>query len=139
MKIGDVAKLTGTSTKTIRFYEDAGLLPPPARTSSGYRDYEPEIADRLRFIHRGQAAGLSLQDVRQILAVRDRGDAPCGHVRDVLTTRLGQVRGQLAELAALESHLQTLLDWADQGAPTPHDESGVCWILDTDPVAIAKL
>ena len=132
MKIGAVAKLTDTSTKTIRFYEEAGLLPPPARTAAGYRDYGPEIADRLRFIRRGQAAGLTLQEVRQILSVHDRGDTPCGHVRQVLHDRLDQVRGQLAELVALEGHLQSLLNHAEQDAPTPHDQSTVCWILETD-------
>lgn len=65
MKISEVAALTNTSTKTLRFYENSGLLPPPARTASGYRNYGPEIVDRLRFIHRGQAAGLALQEVRQ--------------------------------------------------------------------------
>lgn len=54
MRIGELAKLANTSAKTIRFYEDSGLLPRPARTASGYRDYAPEIVDRLRFIHRGQ-------------------------------------------------------------------------------------
>ncbi|SGC43890.1 MerR family transcriptional regulator [Mycobacterium tuberculosis] len=65
MKISEVAALTNTSTKTLRFYENSGLLPPPARTASGYRNYGPEIVDRLRFIHRGQAAGLALQDTQQ--------------------------------------------------------------------------
>ncbi len=64
MQIGELAKLTNTSTKTIRFYEDSGLLPAPARSASGYRDYGPEIVDRLWFIRRGQAAGLTLQKVR---------------------------------------------------------------------------
>ncbi|MCW2651354.1 MAG: hypothetical protein JWR32_2330 [Mycobacterium sp.] len=133
MKIGDVAKLTDTSTKTIRFYEDTGVLPPPARTPSGYRDYGPEIVDRLGFIHRGQAAGLTLQQVRQILAIHDHGDAPCAHVRQLLHTRLDQVRAQLAELIALEGHLHSLLEHADQGGtPTEHDKSAVCWILESD-------
>jgi DNA-binding transcriptional MerR regulator len=87
MQIGELAKLSNTSTKTIRFYEDSGLLPPPARTPSGYRDYGPEVVDRLRFIHRGQAAGLTLQKVRQILAIHDRGETPCGHVQQVLGTQ----------------------------------------------------
>lgn len=65
MKISEVAALTNTSTKTLRFYENSGLLPPPARTASGYRNYGPEIVDRLRFIHRGQAAGLALQHYRK--------------------------------------------------------------------------
>jgi DNA-binding transcriptional MerR regulator len=134
MQIGELAKLTNTntSTKTIRFYEDSGLLPAPARRASGYRDYGPEIVDRLRFIHRGQAAGLTLQKVRQILAIHDRGEVPCGHVRQVLNSRLVQVRAQIAELAALEAHLQGLLDRAARGAPTEHDHSTVCWILETD-------
>ena len=137
MKIGELAKLADTSAKTIRFYEDSGLLPPPARSPSGYRDYGPEIVDRLRFIHRGQAAGLTLQKVRQILAIHDRGEVPCGHVRQVLNTRLDQVRAQIAELVALEGHLQTLLDHASRGASTDHDHSAVCWILEGDPDAPA--
>ncbi|AFJ35792.1 heavy metal-responsive transcriptional regulator [Mycobacterium intracellulare] len=132
MKIGELAKLTKTSTKTIRFYEDSGLLPSPARSASGYRDYGPEIVDRLRFIHRGQAAGLTLQKVRQILAIHDRGEVPCGHVRQVLHSRLDQVRAQIAELVALEGHLQTLLDRASRHTPTKHDHSTVCWILEND-------
>ncbi|MDT5369241.1 MAG: hypothetical protein QOC62_3672 [Mycobacterium sp.] len=132
MQIGELAKLTNTSTKTIRFYEDSGLLPPPARSASGYRDYGPEIEDRLRFIHRCQAAGLTLQKVRQILAIHDRGEVPCGHVRQVLNARLDQVRAQITELVALESHLQTLVDRASGGVPTEHDHSTVCWILESE-------
>lgn len=132
MKIGELAKLTNTSTKTIRFYEDSGLLPVPARSASGYRDYGPETVDRLRFIHRGQAAGLTLQKVRQILAIHDRGEAPCRHVRQVLNSRLDQVRAQVAELIALEGHLQSLLDHASHRPPTAHDHSTVCWILEDD-------
>jgi DNA-binding transcriptional MerR regulator len=139
MQIGEVAKLTDTSTKTIRFYEDSGLLPPPARSASGYRDYGPEIVDRLRFIHRGQAAGLTLQKVRQILAIHDRGEVPCGHVRQVLNARLDEVRVQIAELVALERHLQTLLDHASRGAPTEHDDSTVCWILEGGSDALATV
>ena len=139
MQIGELAKLTNTSTKTIRFYEDSGLLPAPARSASGYRDYGPEIVDRLRFIHRGQAAGLTLQKVRQILAIHDRGEAPCGHVRQVLNSRLDQVRTQIAELVALEGHLQGLLDRASRGARTEHDHSTVCWILESDPDGSANV
>lgn len=135
MKIGEVAQLTGTATKTIRFYEQLGLLPTPARTHSGYRDYTPEIVERLRFIHRGQAAGLSLREVGQILAIHDLGQAPCAHVQQVLRARLDQVHAQQAELAALEGHLHTLLHHATHGQPPDpsHDHSSVCWILDTAP------
>ncbi|MBC9723938.1 heavy metal-responsive transcriptional regulator [Streptomyces sp. TRM68367] len=133
MKIGEVAELTGTSTKTIRFYEESGLVPPPARTPSGHRVYGLDTADRLRFIRRCQAAGMTLQEVRQILTVHDRGESPCGHVGRVLTERLENVRAQITELVTLETHLESLLAHAAQGRPTDHDRAGVCWILETEP------
>jgi DNA-binding transcriptional MerR regulator len=133
MKIGELAAASGTTSKTIRFYEQAGVLPEPVRRASGYRDYGSEFVDRLAFIHRAQAAGLSLREIRQILAIHDRGDVPCGHVRGVLTERLDNVRAQIAELVTLETHLETLLAHARGGEPTDHDNSNVCWILETEP------
>ena len=133
MKIGEVAEITRTSTKTIRFYEQSGLVPRPTRTAGGHRVYGPETADRLRFIRRCQAAGMSLHEVRQILTVHDRGESPCGHVGRVLGERLDLVRAQIAELVTLETHLETLLAHAAQGQPTDHDNAGVCWILETGP------
>ena len=88
MRIGELAQAAGTTAKTLRFYEDQGLLLPAARTGSGYRDYGPETLARLDFIHRGQAAGLTLAQIRQILQIRDTGTAPCEHVRELLGMRL---------------------------------------------------
>lgn len=139
MKIGDLAAASGTTARTIRFYEQAGVLPAPGRTASGYRDYGSEVVDRLAFIRRAQAAGLSLREIRQVLAILDRGDAPCGHVRGVLADRLDAVRAQIAELVTLETHLETLLAHARQGGSTEHDNAGVCWILDTDPAAVSDI
>lgn len=130
MKIGELARRTATTAKTIRFYEQAGLLPAPARTPAGYRDYGPEFVGRLVFVRRAQSAGLSLREVRQVLAIADRGDAPCAHVVSILTARLDTVRARLAELASLETHLCALLDHARTAEPV--DEAGVCWILESD-------
>jgi DNA-binding transcriptional MerR regulator len=138
MKIGDLAAASGSTPKTIRFYEQAGVLPEPVRTGGGYRDYGPEFVDRLAFIRRAQAAGLSLREIRQVLAIYDRGEAPCGHVRGVLTERLDNVRAQIAELVTLETHLETLLAHARQGAPTEHDNASVCWILETEPATVPE-
>jgi DNA-binding transcriptional MerR regulator len=129
MKIGELARRTGMTAKTIRFYEQAGVLPAPARTEAGYRDYGPEILDRLDFVRRAQSAGLSLRDIRQVLAIADRGDAPCEHVASILQARLDQARATLAELAALETHLVSLLDHARTAEPI--EEAGVCWILES--------
>ena len=130
MKIGELARRGATTAKTIRFYEQAGLLPAPARTQGGYRDYGPEFVDRLEFVRRAQSAGLSLREVRQVLAIADRGDAPCGHVVNILAARLDKVRATLAELASLETHLSALLDHARTAEPI--EEAGVCWILESD-------
>lgn len=132
MQIGELAQRSGLSAKTIRFYEQAGVLPEPARTPGGYRDYGPQFVERLDFVRRAQAAGLTLKQVAQILAISDRGDAPCGHVREILHQRLGQVRAHIAELITLETHLQALLDNAERQPATTHDNSGVCWILEAD-------
>jgi DNA-binding transcriptional MerR regulator len=137
MKISELAAASGTTPKTIRFYEQAGVLPEPTRTPSGYRDYGPEFVDRLGFVRRAQAAGLTLREVGQILAISDRGNTPCGHVRQVLADRVDQVRAQIAELVTLETHLDALLAHSHQGAPTEHDDATVCWILETDPAGQA--
>jgi len=71
MKIGEIAAQAGIPAKTIRFWEDQHLLPPPARTPSGYRDYDRAVLDRLAFIRQAQAAGLTLGHIRQVLDIRD--------------------------------------------------------------------
>jgi DNA-binding transcriptional MerR regulator len=131
MKIGELAAASGVTAKTIRFYEGEGLMPDPTRTPNGYRDYGPEHLARLQFIRRAQAAGLSLREAGQILAVHDRGEQPCGHVQALLSERLDQIRAQIAELITLETHLHSLLDTA-RTQPTPHDRSTICWILESD-------
>jgi MerR family transcriptional regulator, Zn(II)-responsive regulator of zntA len=81
MLIGELAEASGATTKTLRFYEEAGLLPAPERTAAGYRDYNAQILPRLDFIRRGRAAGLSLTQIREVLEVRDAGSPPCQHVQ----------------------------------------------------------
>lgn len=132
MKIGELASRSGVATKTIRFYEDAGVLPTASRNRSGYRDYGQEALDRLEFVRRAQAAGLSLREIAGIVAIREGGSTPCEHVEEVLSRHLARVRGQLAELVALEGHLMTLLDRARTGPDSlkARHEAAVCWILE---------
>ena len=91
MRIGELAVASGTTTKTLRFYEEAGLLPAPERTANGYRDYTPAALARLDFVRRGRTAGLTLAQIREILDIRDAGVAPCQHVQDLLDARLGDL------------------------------------------------
>jgi MerR family copper efflux transcriptional regulator len=128
MRIGALAGAAGTTTKTIRFYEDAGLLPEPPRTASGYRDYPNDATARLAFIHTAQAAGLTLAEIRSILAIRDEGQPPCTHVTALLHRHLADVERRLAELRATQSVLRDLAKTADSTDPATCTD-GICSIL----------
>ena len=129
VRIGELADAAGTTTKTLRFYEDQGLLPPTARTAAGYRDYTPESLARVDFIHRGQAAGLTLAQIRQILDVRDGGQAPCEHVRDLLDARLADLDKQIQQLEVLRATISQLRDHASQIEPDTCSADQVCRYL----------
>lgn len=129
MRIGELADTVGTTAKTLRFYEERGLLPPAERTAAGYRDYTPGTAARIDFIHRGQAAGLTLAQIRQILDIRDRGQAPCDHVRDLLDARLADIEQQVAQLAALRDTIAELRDQATHPEPESCSPDQVCRYL----------
>ncbi len=105
MRIGEIAGQAGVPAKTIRFWEDQGLLPQPSRTLSGYRDYDPVITERLAFIRQAQAAGLTLEHIRQVLAIRDRGQPPCMHVTTLISQRLSEIEARLAELTRARDQL----------------------------------
>ncbi len=108
MRIGELAAAANTTTKTLRFYEDTGLLPAPARTPGGYRDYARDSLSRLDFIRRAQSAGLTLAHIRQVLRIRDDGHPPCEHVRDLLEQRLTGFDAQINDLIALRQSIGEL-------------------------------
>jgi DNA-binding transcriptional MerR regulator len=127
MRIGEIAGRAGVPAKTIRFWEDQGLLPAPARTAAGYRDYGPAILERLAFIRHAQAAGLTLEHIRQVLGIRDGGQPPCVHVTGLIARRLGEVEARLAELARARDQLLLLAGRA--AAQDPADCRGYCSII----------
>jgi len=127
MRIGEVAGRAGVPAKTIRFWEDQRLLPQPARTPAGYRDYGPAILERLAFIRQAQAAGLTLEHIRQVLGIRDGGQPPCIHVTGLIARRLAEVEARLAELTRTRGQLAALA--ARAAAQDPADCHGYCSIL----------
>lgn len=129
MRIGELAAAAGTTSKALRFYEEQGLLPSAPRTTSGYRDYSPDAVGRIDFIHRGQAAGLTLAQIRQILDIRESGHAPCGHVRDLLDLRLADLGAQIRQLTALRDTISALRDQADHVEPEACSADRVCRYL----------
>jgi DNA-binding transcriptional MerR regulator len=129
MKIGELASRAGTTPKTLRFYEQQGLLPRAPRTTAGYREFTPDTLSRLDFIHRGQAAGLTLAKIKEVLDIRDAGRAPCGHVRDLLAQRLHDIDTQLRTLAALRDTLAELYDDAEDAQPETCKPDQICHYL----------
>ena len=127
MRIGEAASRAGITAKTIRFWEDQHLLRAPARTATGYRDYDPAIVERLVFIRHAQAAGLTLEHIRQVLDIRDSGQPPCVHVIGLIAQRLGEVEARLTELSRTRDQLAALATRA--AAQDPADCQGHCSIL----------
>lgn len=129
MRIGEIAAATGMTAKTLRFYEDRGLLPAPDRAPNGYRDYAQESVNRLEFIRRGRAAGLTLSQIGGILAARDVGQTPCNHVRDLLGKQLDDLDARIAELTALRATVAEIHDVAATGDPATCDPDHICSYL----------
>ena len=129
MQIGEVAQRVGLATSAIRFYEDRGLIPEPERTESGYRDYEPGVVDRIRFIRAGQAVGLTLRELDDILQIRDQGESPCRHVTDVLVARVREVDQRIEELRELRRDLDRVRKTASALDPADCPPESICRII----------
>lgn len=108
LTIGKLAERLELNPRTIRFYEQAGVLPEPARTPAGYRLYSPEDEERLRFIKSAQRVGLTLGEIKEVLAFRDRGARPCRYVAGVIGRRLAEIDERMRELRTLKRELHDL-------------------------------
>lgn len=114
------AHATGVSTDTLRHYERKGLLPRVHRTASGHRRYPAMTIERVLLIQRALVVGFSLDDLRRVLSVRDRGGAPCQKVRALVGERLDALERDIADLIALRDELRKVLaDWDEMLATTP--------------------
>ncbi|MGC5627187.1 heavy metal-responsive transcriptional regulator [Georgenia sp. Z1344] len=129
MRIGELAGRTGLTTKTIRFYEQAGVLPEPDRQSSGYRSYDDDALTRLRFVKAAQAAGLTLAEIREVIAARDDTGPPCRTVTDLLHTHATELDRRIAELTVLRDEVHRLLDRAGSLDPLSCDPANVCHVI----------
>lgn len=108
LKIGDLAKQANCPVETIRFYEQQGLLPAPARSSGNYRLYGVEHVERLQFIRHCRSLDMTLDEIRCLLRFRDAPDDNCAEVNRLLDQHIGHVAQRIAELQTLQEHLQSL-------------------------------
>ena len=107
--MGKLAERIGASPDTLRYYERIGLLPVADRSAAGYRLFDDEAVDRLQFIRGAQRLGLRLEEIGQLLAIRERGLCPCGHTRQLLEERLAQLDAELAELERLREEIRRMV------------------------------
>ena len=123
LRSGELAKLTGVSTDTLRHYERMRVLARPPRTSAGYRQYPPEAADRVRLVRRAIAIGFSLDELARILRIRDEGGAPCRQVHALAIEKLAQLDQRISDLVALRSQLRSIVaQWEERLNRTPEGQ-----------------
>ena len=129
MQIGELASRSGVPVKTIRYYEEIGVLAAPARTPSGYRSYDETALDHLAFVRAAQAVGLTLGEIRQIVALRERGQTPCTHVVDLLERRATEIDQRITDLQRLRGELHRLAGRAAELDPANCDPQRVCHVI----------
>lgn len=127
MRIGELADRLGLNPQTIRYYESIGVLPEPERTPSGYRDYGERDFERLTFVRTVQRLGFTLDEIREILAFRDRGELPCAYVRSLLGQQAVELDRRIAEMEELRHQLRRLQRLSRR---VPADEGCVCPIIE---------
>lgn len=109
MQIGQIAKRAGVPIDTVRYYERHGLLRSPARQASGYRLYEEQDIERLRFIRRAKSLGFTLNEIQELLALSGRREQDMAGLKAAAQEKLADVEHRLAELTRIRDGLQTLV------------------------------
>ena len=125
LSIGDLGRRTHCKVQTIRWYEEVGLLPPPARTAGGHRVYGPQHLARLDFIRHARELGFPLDAVRTLLDLSDRPDRPCDEAHTLASAQLSLVEDKLRRLDALRVELTRMTDVCNGGV------AAACRILET--------
>jgi MerR family copper efflux transcriptional regulator len=128
VRIGELGERAGLSPKTIRYYEQIGLVPEPARLPNGYRDYDGSAVGLLRFVAAAQSIGLTLGEIREVLAVRDRGEAPCGHVLELIERHADDLEQRIGALEAMRKDLVRLAARARRSGSGP--PAAYCHIIE---------
>jgi MerR family transcriptional regulator, copper efflux regulator len=132
VRIGELAAQTGFSVRTIRFYEQSGLLPAPSRTPAGYRSYDQDAVTRLRFVRSAQALGLSLAEIADVLRIRDHHGPPCSYVAELLDTHISALDKRINRLTALRDELRARRPLSKAPDPTRCQSDQVCYLIEDD-------
>jgi DNA-binding transcriptional MerR regulator len=110
MKIGEVAKLSGTGIETIRFYEREGLLLEPERRPSGYRQYDESTVARLEYIRRAKELGFTLAEIRELLELSFVSQTCCDHIRQRADAKIADIESKIRSLQQMKRSLGKILE-----------------------------
>ncbi|WP_066382707.1 MULTISPECIES: heavy metal-responsive transcriptional regulator [unclassified Anabaena] len=128
--IGAIAQESGVPIKTIRYYEELGLLKSSGRTEGGFRLFTPDVLARLHFIKRAQSLGLTLSEIKEFLQVHDGGELPCEHIKTKLEEKVQDIDEQIRQLLILKQELEGLLSgWEIKPVD---DHTTICPIIEQD-------
>jgi DNA-binding transcriptional MerR regulator len=129
LRAGQAAAELGVGVQTLHYYEREGFIPVPPRSEAGYRLFPPELMERLRFIRRAQALGLSLTEIRETLELVAIGESPCGRVQTALAERLAEVDRRLEQLTSFRNDVAELIAAAPK-LQSATSGGGVCAIVE---------
>ena len=131
VRIGDLATRSGLSVKSIRYYEQIDVLDRPEREPNGYRDYPPAALDRLAFVRAAQSVGFSLGEIREVIAFRERGDAPCSHVLALIERHADDLTEKIASLERVRADLVLLARRGRRLDPADCKPATICHVIPT--------
>jgi DNA-binding transcriptional MerR regulator len=118
LKIGELAQRAGVTAKAIRFYERKQVLPPAIRAANGYRLYGDEAVEMLRFVKQAAGLGLTLSEIKDIIAIRRGGRPPCTHVHQLLRDKADELDRKLKDLVDVRRRIRRSLTAWTRRPPT---------------------
>ncbi len=139
MRISELARSVGVNATAVRYYESIGLIPEPERTASGYRDYDADALERLRFVRDAQAAGLTLAETREILDMKASGQSTCEHTRALVDQHMVDIDAQIESLLAAKRELEALAHRAEAQDPAACNDPNRCRVIALDIEAHSKV
>lgn len=131
LRIGELAGRLDLNTQTIRYYERVGLLPEPERTEAGYRIYKEEDERRLNFVKNARNVGLSLGEIKEVLAFHERGERPCAYVTETIARRAKEVEHQIRELTRFKRELDRLYEHTKERLARELEPDRYCHIIES--------
>jgi len=117
LRIGEIAKLSGVCVETLRFYEREGLIPKPARSQSGYRQYSETAVKQIQFIQHAKALGFSLKDIGELITLKTKPGTTCKGIRTKAQAKIDEIQQKIDALEEMKTALSPLIDQCQSGNP----------------------